>query len=505
MSKLARLIGSLFGRSAAKKDAAPRQKPLKHRASYDAAQSDIDGDHWTWVDALNANAANSPAIRKTLRERAQYEADNNGYCGGLIDRLGNDLIGTCPRLQLVIPNVARDAARQVERAFAKWARKIGLGQKLRLLDNAAYIRGEGFAILATNPRLPMDGVQLDLKLYETDQVETPWYTFGDKQAFSGGRTDDFGNVIEWHFVKQHPGSDVWIGGLYDYDKIDAARVIHWFKPRRAGQLRGVPEILSSLTLYAYLRRYTLATVCAAETAANIAAIIETENTTPDATEDPAANGTEFMDKIPIPRGAMLTTPAGWKVTTLDAKQPVNTYEQFKDALLTETGAAVGAPRNLSTNSSAAYNYSSGRLDLGALYRRGVDVRRNDLIDRSLDQIAYAFLDEAALIPGLIPDGLPPINEWALLWRFDGFAAIDPEKEAKANDVKLRNGSATLAKVVAEDGDDWEEHLEQLAAEETRRRELGLPSLFATVAAKPAPVAPTDEEPADAEDREAVAV
>jgi capsid protein len=485
-----------------KASAAPGKKKL--RASYDAAQPDIDGDHWLWTDALNANAANSPEIRKVLRERAQYEADNNGYCGGLIERLGNDLIGTCPRLQLVIPGAAREAARQIEKAFAQWARRIGLGRKLRLMDNAAYVRGESFSILATNPALDPRGVQLDLRLYETDQVETPWLNWLDSKQFSGGKLDDFGNVTEWHFLKQHPGSDVWLGSLYDFDAIPANRVLHWYKPRRAGQLRGVPEILSSLSLYAYLRRYTLATVCAAETAANMAAILTTDNTNPNADEDPAANGVEVMDKIPIPRGAMLTAPAGWKPSQLKAEQPVTTYEAFKDTLLTEGGAAVGAPRNLSTNSSAAYNYSSGRLDFGMLYRRGIQVRRNDLTDTVLDRIAYAWLDEAALIPGLIPDGLRPVVEWTLLWRFDGFAAIDPEKEAKANDVKMRNGSATLAKVVGEDGDDWEEHLEQLAAEETRRAELGLPSLFASAAPSPAAPQP-NEEPADAEDREAVAV
>ena len=119
---------------------------------------------------------------------------------------------------------------------------------------------------------------------------------------------------------------------------------------------------------------------------------------------------------------------------------------------------MGAPRNLSTNSSAEYNYSSGRLDLVSIYHRGVKVRRNDLNDNVLDRVASAFLDEAALIPGLIPDGLPLRSEWLIGWRYDGFASIDPEKDAKTNDLCLRNGSTTLAKVVGEDGDDWEEHL-----------------------------------------------
>lgn len=489
MSLLGRVFRSLLGRGPSAPAEARPAKGRKVRAGYDAAQpADLDEDHWAWVDSLNANASNSPGVRKTLRERAQYEADNNGYCGGLIDRLGNDLVGTCPRLQLVIPGVARTAARRIEKAFARWAKAVGLGRKLRMMDNAAYIRGESFALLATNPALDPRGVQLDLKLYETDQVETPFYDSGDPKAFSGGRLDDFGNVVEWHFLKAHPGSDVWFTGVYEHEVLDSRKVLHWFKPRRAGQVRGVPEILSSLTLYAYLRRYTLATVCAAETAANIAAYLTTDNVNPDPNDDPAADGVASMDKVPLPRGSMLTVPAGWKPSQLKAEQPVNTYEQFKDALLTETGAPLGAPRNLSTNSSAAYNYSSGRLDLVSIYHRGVKVRRADLCDNILDGLAAAWLDEAALVPGMIPDGLPLRSEWAVSWRFDGFAPIDPEKDAKTSDLRLRNGSTTLAKVVGDDGDDWEEHLEQVAEEERRRAELGLPSLFATPDAQGVPAA-----------------
>ena len=447
------------------------RRPRVH-GTYDSAQTTTENaTHWSWADGLNANAANSGETRKTLRERAQLEQDNNGYVAGLVDKLGNDLIGRGPRPQLRIPGASRDVCRKIESAYQQWARRIGLASKLRLLDNAAVVRGEGFGMLVPNPALPLDGVQLDLRLYETDQVTTPFLMFTTTTEFDGGKLDSHGNVTEWHLLKVHPGSDVWTANYLDYDAIPAGQMVHWFKPRRAGQLRGVPEILSSLTLYAYLRRYTLATVVAAETAANLAGVLET-----DASADTGAAPTvETMDEVAMVRGGLLTLPAGWKASQFKPEQPVNTYKDFKGELLTEAGQPVGAPRNVATGSSAEYNYSSGRLDHG-IYQRGVGVRRADLADRVLDHVFRAWLDEAALIPGLIPEGLPLRHLWTWTWYFDGFTSLDPQKEATANKTLLETGCTTLAEIYAEKGQDWEEAIEQRAREQEYAASLRRPAV-----------------------------
>jgi lambda family phage portal protein len=466
MSRLGKLVRNVVGRVSRAVRGTARKRI---KASYDAAQTTAENaNHWYWADSLNANAANSTEVRRTLRERARYETENNGYLGGLVDKLGKDLVGRGPRVQLRIPGVGRDVCRRIEAAFMQWARQIGLGQKLRLLDNAAVRDGEGFALLTNNPRLDPSGVQLDLRLYETDQVSTPFLDWGDDKAFDGGRLDDFGNVTEWHFLKTHPGSDVWSASYLDVDKIDSRDVIHWYTPKRAGQVRGVPEVLSSLTLFAYLRRYTLAVVTAAETAANLAGVMQTDGTA----QDGDAPTVETMDEVALARGALLTLPSGWTATQFKPEQPTNTYKDFKGEILTEAGQPVGAPRNVSTGSSAEYNYSSGRLDLG-IYQRGVGVRRSDLRDRVLDQIFRAWLDEAALVPGLIPDGLPLRVTWSWDWYFDGFTSLDPQKDAETDAKRLETKTTTYAEIFAERGQDWEEAFEQMARERARMKELGL--------------------------------
>ena len=81
-----------------------RRKPFWLRGRYDAAvTSDNNRRHWAAADGLSANAANSPEVRRILRNRARYEVANNSYARGMVLTLANDCIGTGPRLQM--PNV----------------------------------------------------------------------------------------------------------------------------------------------------------------------------------------------------------------------------------------------------------------------------------------------------------------------------------------------------------------------------------------------------------------
>ena len=57
----------------------------------------------------------------------------------------------------------------------------------------------------------------------------------------------------------------------------------------------------------------------------------------------------------------------------------------------------------------------------------------------------------------------------------GKTQIDPLKERKAQEVGLALGVDTLEQVAAQDGDDWEELLEQQALEKQVREELDLPA------------------------------
>ena len=88
------------------------------RAKFDAAQTTPDNrKHWANADHLSADAAATPDVRRTLRNRARYEVANNSYARGIVLTLANDVIGTGPRLQMLADSAK--ANRTIEAEFTR--------------------------------------------------------------------------------------------------------------------------------------------------------------------------------------------------------------------------------------------------------------------------------------------------------------------------------------------------------------------------------------------------
>ena len=206
------------------------------RGRYDAAATTAENRrHWMAADGLSANAAASPESDVSSANRARYEVANNSYARGIVLTLANDTIGTGPRLQMLTADP--EANRVVERAFSEWAHEVRLPEKLRTMRVARAEDGEAFAVLTSNPQLDSP-VRLDLRLVEADQVTTPGLGLGQDAPVDGIVFDHFGNPVEYHILKHHPG-DTSAGWDLDFDPVPAASVIHYFRTDRPGQARGV--------------------------------------------------------------------------------------------------------------------------------------------------------------------------------------------------------------------------------------------------------------------------
>jgi lambda family phage portal protein len=462
---LANLIRT--GRWSPPKKAIQVVRPLA-RARFDAAQTSDDSRHWANADALSANAALTPEVRRIIRNRARYERANNAYVHGICVTKSNDLIGTGPRIQLDTGNA--DSDRAIGRAFFDWSWSVRLADKLRTATEARVLDGEAFCMFFTNPRLDVRGVQLDLRLIEADQVASPAYDYQqtispDGSLVDGVELDRHGNVIAYHVLTSHPGSNFLIG-INEYDTIVAENMLHWFRPTRPGQHRGLSELTPCLRLTANMRRYTEAVIRAAEIAADLAAFVHSNS--------PAAQVDEVdaFAAIEIEKGTLTTLPEGWDISQLKAEQPTNTHQAFTRTILSEIARGVNLPYYKAAFDASSYNYSSARLD-GQLHEQNVRVERDELERAWLDRIFREWLDEALLVPGMIPAGLPPASEWNWAWVWDGREGVDPNKEANATETKLATLTTSLAAEYARQGKQWDVELRQIAAERALMAELNL--------------------------------
>ena len=452
------------------------------RARYDAAVTNEDNRrHWANADGLSANAANSPEVRRLLRNRSRYEVANNSYARGIVLTLANDVVGKGPRLQLLTDDA--EANRRIEQTFMTWSKAVGLPEKLRTMRAARASDGEAFAILTSNPNLATD-VQLDLRLIEAEQVCTPDLGLMSSRAVDGIVFDAFGNPLEYHILRAHPGETT--GLAREYDRVPAMSVVHWYRTDRPSQARGIPDIMPALPLFAQLRRFTLAVLAAAETAADFAGILYT-----DAPASGEADAAEPFEPIELEKRALLTVPGGWKMSQLEAEQPATTYAEFKREILNEIARCLNMPFNVAAGNSSGYNYASGRLD-HQTYFKAIRVEQSHVEAVVLDHILAAWLDEASLVMDL-PGGPNRLEGWPHAWFWDGQEHVDPLKEANAQAARLANHTTTLAYEYARQGRDWEEALRQRAKEVALMNELGLVMPQSQITPTQEPIDEADQE------------
>jgi capsid protein len=182
------------------------------------------------------------------------------------------------------------------------------------------------------------------------------------------------------------------------------------------------------------------------------------------------------------------------MSQLEAEQPAGTYGEYKREVLGEIARCLNMPFNVAAGNSSGYNYASGRLD-HQTYFKAVRVEQSRVEAVVLDRVLAAWLDEAVLVPGLLPVGLGPYAFWPHQWFWDGHEHVDTAKEASAQATRLASHTTTLADEYARRGLDWETLLHQRAKELALMAELGL-------APAAAPPHPDTQEPDDAADEDA---
>jgi len=251
----------------------------------------------------------------------------------------------------------------------------------------------------------------------------------------------------------------------EFQRVPAAAMVHWFRPARAGQHRGVPEVSPALRLFGQLRRYTEAVIAAAETAADFAAFIHSNS--------PAAEVDEVdsFAELEIRKRSLVTLPEGWDISQLKAEQPTSTYKDFKREILGEISRCLQIPYNVAALDSSSYNYASGRMD-HQVYAMTQRVYRDELERVALDRLLSAWVNEASL-SGVVPQEMPPFSEWNWAWVWDGKDHVDPLKEAKASETRLATLTTSLASEYSRQGKQWDVELRQIAAERQLMAELGL--------------------------------
>lgn len=450
MSAVGRWFGRIFGGEPSS------DPPVRRRAGYDLARTGrTNKKHWADADNLDAVSQLTPEVRRRLRMRSRHEVLNNCYAAGVVRTLVADTVGMGPRLQMLTDDAGLN--RSVEDLWRLWSTMVDWPLTCRVLCGVEIVAGEAFAVFRDSKKLDRMGfpVTLDLRLIEPDQVADPWGGLlpFDPRGDDGVEVDEEGDVVAYRILKVHPGNNrnFLHASPLDADRVDARNVIHWYQPQRPNQLRGATQLAPGLPIMAQLRRFTQATLTAAEVAAMLAGVLElAEGTLPLPNSDDEEDQLTALDMVPLVEGMLLTVPGGGKVSQFKPEQPTTNYDMFVAAKLRELGRAINMPFGKVAGDHSRYNFSSGRMD-DAPYWHDRDIARGALEAKAFDRTFWKWCDFAKFsIPGLVRhEG----RWWELRhrWQYDARPVTDPVKDATADELNLTNASDSLAAIAARDG------------------------------------------------------
>lgn len=454
---------------------------------YDNATTTVENQRqWANAKEIAPIWANNPYTRKTLRERAAYEVANNCYCAGFVSTLATETVGyVAPAIEVQTASAGLNAFIAAE--WRRWTHspEVNWPEKLNLLDRGRRVDGEGFLVITNDDDETRAATGFGLNVLNvpqrrvTDARPSSWSAIEERQV-----TGPYGNL----YTKQLINDDgVYVNAetgipyeflvtsladeAYGYSpghmgararRVSARYCRQWFRPRSAGEFRGLCEINPSLNLFAQLRRYGLAELSAAELAAMLAITLET-NLPADDQGAPAAISPWSTRELE--RNTVTAMPEGWTMKQMQAEHPETPFEMFVNMILREVGRLMDMPFGIVAGDHSRYNYSSARLDVTG-YDERKKFEREQFAIKVLNPVFREFLYELALLDSRVRAALIE-SKWGIPfgWKFTNRPSIDPAKDAQVDDVRLKNGSTTFSEVYAARGLDWRTAVNQIAEEQ----------------------------------------
>jgi len=422
----------------------------------------------------------------TILSRARDAARKDPWAGTALDKLVSNEIGV--GIQAKTVNGTPQFKKLVKAVWEAWAKVCDADGIFNfyglqgLTDREWHEAGEIFIRLRN--RRASDGlpVPLQLQLIEAEQCPSNYYATASNGNFirAGIEFNAIGQRVAYWMYPQHPG-DVMVTNFADMQlrRIPAEQIIHVYEPIRAGQLRGLPHMTSTLVEMfnlnnfkdAVLERQKLAnlftgfyTQLAGEGELGSHPLDEAKNGT-------AADGTPLAGLEP---GTMQELPPGVKPEFSNPPDAGTNFSPYMRTMLMAIAARAGIPYEVLTGDLNGISDRALRLILNE-FRRIVEQRQwLVLIPMLCQRVREAFWD-AAVLSGAIdaPDYASKRDEYIeTLWVPHGFPYSHPVQDVDADRKAVRSGFKSRSSVILSNGDDPEEVETQIAEDNAHGDEHG---------------------------------
>ncbi|MBE6091715.1 MAG: phage portal protein [Selenomonas ruminantium] len=462
-----------------------------------------------------------------LRNRSADQAINTPVGAAAIQTSAIHTVGAglkvFPRIRYLELGISHDEARawqkKARREFDLWAasKHCDLYRRNNFYDlqDIAYesylVDGDAFALFRRKAPTQYMPYSLRLQILEGNRISNPM-----DGSFPGALgpysvemiSPETGNRIVSGVEIDTDGAveAYWVCNKVQGDPVDIARLEKWVRVKafgdlsgmpnivqichdlRSEQYRGIPYLAPVIETLKQVSRYTNAELTAA-IIKSFFALFFTNNPTgsnempaPDAWageegRDPNAPVVD-VSEYGLGPGTLNALPAGVDVKAVDAGRSMSTFDPFVSQLIKQIGAAIGVPYEVIMKNFTS-SYSASRAAMLQAWEE-FKLRRTWFARDFCQPVYESWLTEAVAIgrieaPGFFED--PALRAaWCHAdWYGPTMSILDPVKDITGSALRVQYGLSTREREAAEmTGTDFEENLDQLAWEQARIRELGLP-------------------------------
>lgn len=338
-----------------------------------------------------------------------------------------------------------------------------------------------------------------LELLDIDHLDLTYNQVRSTQAGNdiamGVERTPYGRPVAYHLLQQHPYDTAPVTGQKRI-RVLAEDILHLFRPTRVGATRGYPLLAPVLMQTHMLEGYLEAELMAARVSASKMGWITTN---PDYAEGGAPPQSGFQEQIDASPGTFERLAPGEAFQSWDPQHPSTAFGQFTKHVARMIAVGIGVSYHALTGDLESVNYSS--LKAGAVQER--DYWRSTqqwFIDAFVARVFREWVEMASLAgTSTVSVVEVPKVIRSVLFHARGWDWIDPLKDVQASILAIEAGLETRTAILAEQGRDFEETIEQIAEEQDTAAALGV-SLSALATAKAPLGGPSEGEaqnPADA--------
>jgi lambda family phage portal protein len=426
-----------------------------------------------------------------LRAKSRDLVRRNAWANAGLESYVANAIGTGIKPQSMVQDTRlRESVQALWRDWTVDADAAGVTDfyGLQAMACRAMLEG-GEALVRLRYRRPEDGlpVALQIQVLEAEHLPIALNTTADNgNAIRAGiEFDALGRRVAYHLYRSHPEDGMLApmsgsGGLSTV-RVDAAEIIHLYRPLRPGQIRGEPWLARALIKLNELDQYDDAELVRKKTAAMYAGFVTRlapeDNLLGEGVSD--ANGVALAGLEP---GTMQMLEPGEDVKFSQPADVGGSYAEFLRMQFRAVAAAMGVTYEQLTGDLTQVNYSSIRAGLLEFRRRVEALQHGVIVHQLCRPIWQAWMDQAVLEGALTLPGYglgttqakaDRRSYLACKWIPQGWQWVDPLKEADAMKAAIRSGLMSRSEAISANGYDAEDVDREIAADNARADDLGL--------------------------------